>query len=79
MHPADVRFHREILTRLNHEIENTTTALLTGMVMDWVDYRAKVAKRAAFVECISIASDIEDEMMGREKKAPDEDEMKFPD
>jgi hypothetical protein len=79
VHPADVRFHREILSRLNHEMDGTTTALVTGIgVADWPDYLNKLGYRRALVEAMSIASDIEDEMMGRKREELGED-RKFPD
>lgn len=79
MHPADVRFHREMLLRLTHEMDGTTTALVTGVgIADWADYQNKVGYRKALVESMSIASDIEDEMVGRKREQLGED-RKFPD
>lgn len=79
MHPADIRFHRELTARLTHELLSRSAANASGAgVADWADYQYKIGFRAALVEALSIAGDIEDEMMDRKREQLGED-RKFPD
>jgi len=62
---ADIGLHRELVRRLDEEIDNVESGMSAGSPEDWVRYRSLVGYVRGMRFALDIAESIENEMMGK--------------